>query len=450
MSSHWQPHLSTDERCPGCTLYFSPSGLSKHLAQTRKPACIAVRDGRLPPPPTAQPLGQEDDSNVFDDVDMDAPPVPLEGDFYGDYNPSFFDDESAPDSPHGDSDFPASDDDDDDLQPDIESWEPEPRPVPPNTGGDVSEQNPGGSPQDPVVPSQSERNAVEANVSRKTYVIPFPGHHAGAPIPRSDVPRRVDANEKYQACLNEAPSTNPYHPFASRRDWLVGHWAKMRGPGSTAFSELLAIDEVAQLLALSYKNSQQLDKIIDKELPPCRPRFQRHEIVVAGEAIEVYFRDVLECIRSLFSNPEFAPLLLLVPERHYANADHTVRVYFDMNTGKWWWATQKELEKRNPGATVVPIVISSDKTQLTLIGNKTAYPVYMTLGNLPKDIRSKPSRRGQILLAYLPTSKLQHIPNKAARRRTLANLFHACMARVLTPLSSVGVTGMELMSGDGV
>ncbi|EJF55616.1 hypothetical protein DICSQDRAFT_175696, partial [Dichomitus squalens LYAD-421 SS1] len=426
MSSHWQPHLSTDERCPGCTLYFSPSGLSKHLAQTRKPACIAVRDGRLPPPPTAQPLGQEDDSNVFDDVDMDAPPVPLEGDFYGDYDPSFFDDESAPDSPHGDSDFPASDDDDDDLQPTLRAGSPSP------------------------VLCLPTLEATSRSRILGTYVIPFPGHHAGAPIPRSDVPRRVDANEKYQACLNEAPSTNPYHPFASRRDWLVGHWAKMRGPGSTAFSELLAIDEVAQLLALSYKNSQQLDKIIDKELPPCRPRFQRHEIVVAGEAIEVYFRDVLECIRSLFSNPEFAPLLLLVPERHYADADHTVRVYFDMNTGKWWWATQKELEKRNPGATVVPIVISSDKTQLTLIGNKTAYPVYMTLGNLPKDVRSKPSRRGQILLAYLPTSKLQHIPNKAARRRTLANLFHACMARVLTPLSSVGVTGMELMSGDGV
>ena len=111
---------------------------------------------------------------------------------------------------------------------------------------------------------------------------------------------------------------------------------------------------------------------------------------------------------------------------------------------------QKELEKSNPGATVVPIIISSDKTQLTLIGNKSAYPVYMTLGNLPKDIRCKPSRRGQILLAYLPTSRLQHISNKAARRRTLANLFHACMSRVLAPLASVGVAGMPITSGDGV
>ena len=99
---------------------------------------------------------------------------------------------------------------------------------------------------------------------------------------------------------------------------------------------------------------------------------------------------------------------------------------------------------------MVPLIISSDKTQLTLFGNKSAYPVYMTLGNLPKEIRCKPSRRGQILLAYLPTTRLQHITNKASRRRMLANLFHACMSRVLEPLATVGDTGMPLASGDGV
>ncbi|KAH9847581.1 hypothetical protein C2E23DRAFT_863227 [Lenzites betulinus] len=43
------------------------------------------------------------------------------------------------------------------------------------------------------------------------------------------------------------------------------------------------------------------------------------------------------------------------------------------------------MERRSPGATLIPIIISSDKTQLTLFGSKAAYPVYMTIGNLPKD-----------------------------------------------------------------
>jgi hypothetical protein len=28
------------------------------------------------------------------------------------------------------------------------------------------------------------------------------------------------------------------------------------------------------------------------------------------------------------------------PERHYADADKTVRLFHDMHTGRWWWGTQ--------------------------------------------------------------------------------------------------------------
>jgi hypothetical protein len=98
----------------------------------------------------------------------------------------------------------------------------------------------------------------------------------------------------------------------------------------------------------------------------------------------------------------------------------------------------------------VPIIISSDKTQLTLFGNKTAYPVYLTIGNIPKEIRRKPSQRAYILLAYLPTSKLKHITNKAARRRVLANVFHAAMKHILAPLETAGIKGVKMVSGDGV
>jgi hypothetical protein len=74
----------------------------------------------------------------------------------------------------------------------------------------------------------------------------------------------------------------------------------------------------------------------------------------------------------------------------------------------------------------------------------------MTIGNLPKHIRRKPSRQGQVLLGYLPTAKLDHISNKSARRRTLANLFHACMKFILKPLENAGIDGILMASGDGV
>ncbi|KAF8197080.1 hypothetical protein BJ912DRAFT_846556, partial [Pholiota molesta] len=118
--------------------------------------------------------------------------------------------------------------------------------------------------------------------------------------------------------------------------------------------------------------------------------------------------------------------------------------------GDWWWDTQEALDKEKPGATIIPIIISSDKTQITLFRNKTAYPVYLTIGNIPKSIRRKPSRQGQILLAYLPTSQLKHISNKAARRRTQANLFHACMDEILAPLELAGIHGISVVDGNGV
>ena len=93
-------------------------------------------------------------------------------------------------------------------------------------------------------------------------------------------------------------------------------------------------------LDLPFKNSAELNSIIDKELPAQRPAFKRREIVVSGEAYDIYYRDILECIKALYGSPDHAPYLCFTPERHYADADHTMRLYHDMSTGKWWWETQ--------------------------------------------------------------------------------------------------------------
>jgi len=99
---------------------------------------------------------------------------------------------------------------------------------------------------------------------------------------------------------------------------------------------------------------------------------------------------------------------------------------------------------------IIPMIVSSDKTQLTHFRNKQAYPVYLTIGNIPKDTRRKPSRHAQLLVAYLPTTKLGGISNKSAWHRALANLFHACMGNILDPITLHGETGLLMMSGNRV
>ena len=111
---------------------------------------------------------------------------------------------------------------------------------------------------------------------------------------------------------------------------------------------------------------------------------------------------------------------------------------------------QVAVERKTPGTTIIPVIFSSDQTQVTLFRNKAAYPVYLTIGNIPKHLRRQPSRHAYILVAYLPTTKLEHIQVKAARRRATGNLFHACMSCVTKPLRKPGRVGADMTSGDGV
>ena len=98
---------------------------------------------------------------------------------------------------------------------------------------------------------------------------------------------------------------------------------------------------------------------------------------------------------------------------------------------------------------MIPVILSSDKTQLTLFRGKAAYPVYITIGNIPKEIWRKPSRHAHLLIGYIPVTKLGGITGKAARRRALANIFHACMRTIVAPITTYGEIGIPMMSGDG-
>lgn len=193
------------------------------------------------------------------------------------------------------------------------------------------------------------------------HIEPFPGSYAGKSIQaRGSEPTYVNYIDQLKASESELESEaeNLWAPFNSKLDWEIARWAKLRGPGSTAVSDLLSIDGVRSIcvrailshadliisqlqdaLNLSYKNSRELNKIIDNQLPG-RPSFIRERVKMAGENYNVYYRDIIKCIEALFSDPEFADLLLLKPEKHFNEKNGDNRYYHEMNTGRWWWKTQ--------------------------------------------------------------------------------------------------------------
>ena len=101
------------------------------------------------------------------------------------------------------------------------------------------------------------------------------------------------------------------------------------------------------------------------------------------------------------------------------------------------------------GATITPVLIASDKTQLTnFSGDKTAYPVYLTIGNIAKGIRRQPSERATILLGYLPVPKLLCCSEKLRKIRNY-EVFHECVGRLLRPLVQAGHDGTTVVCSDG-
>lgn len=65
--------------------------------------------------------------------------------------------------------------------------------------------------------------------------------------------------------------------------------------------------------------------------------------MIGDEVCEVFFRDVIACIRALLGDPDFSVFLVFLPEKHYTDGTRTVRMYHDMHTGRWWWSTQVRL-----------------------------------------------------------------------------------------------------------
>jgi hypothetical protein len=170
-----------------------------------------------------------------------------------------------------------------------------------------------------------------------------------------------------------------------------------------------------------------------------------------GEKYRVHFRDPLEAIRSLWGDPKHAKDLVYAPKRVFSDNQQTSRIYSEMWTGKWWNGVQKvynrpfstiqrsdssSTQKLPDGSTLAPVIIATDKTNLTQFsGNKCAYPVYLTLGNLPRAIRRKPSEHACILVAYLSVDKCQRGSfTKDFQRARNHRLFHESMRLILKSL----------------
>ncbi|KAG8700651.1 hypothetical protein FRC08_004578 [Ceratobasidium sp. 394] len=175
--------------------------------------------------------------------------------------------------------------------------------------------------------------------------------------------------------------------------------------------------------------------------------------VTVGEGLDkrthtIYLRDLLAAICQLLGARQFKRWMRYAPERHWASRDRKHRIYDEMWSGDWWWRMQYLIN--NKTGTIAPLIIASDET--TLANNPRgakAHPIYLTLGNISKSIRSNPTKRAMVLIGYLPVDSFEDVADKLTRQRYCDELLHRSLDKVFEPLKSASSDGILAQCSDG-
>ncbi|KAH7098005.1 hypothetical protein BKA62DRAFT_814099 [Auriculariales sp. MPI-PUGE-AT-0066] len=205
---------------------------------------------------------------------------------------------------------------------------------------------------------------------------------------------RLPMNSDYEDLVDKSSG---FGPFPTEGDWKLTEWAKTESVSDAAVSRLLKIKGIHT--GLSVKSARDINDLANKLPSPAT--FTHREFHIDGQIVpfDCFYRNALEIVRDLLGDPTFAGQLLFRPTRRWTSKSRKSRKYSEWNTGDWAWEMQLPT-----GASVIPIILSTDKTQLTsFTGKQTCYPVYMSIGTIPKHLRRQPSTRAWRLLAYLPT-----------------------------------------------
>ncbi|KAG8779955.1 hypothetical protein FRC12_023654 [Ceratobasidium sp. 428] len=167
------------------------------------------------------------------------------------------------------------------------------------------------------------------------------------------------------------------------------------------------------------------------------------------ETAESWCQNAFKAVKTLLGDKLLGKHIQFKAYRKYTSEDGTERIRDEIFTADWMWRTQDAIP--DPHATVISVIISSDETKLTTFsGDKKAHPVYLTIGNIPKRLRRRISKRANILIGYLPVPKLDCISDKEQRKATRRKLFHTCMKNILQPLQdAIDAGGIEVRCADG-
>ncbi|KAJ7081497.1 hypothetical protein C8R44DRAFT_905320 [Mycena epipterygia] len=251
-------------------------------------------------------------------------------------------------------------------------------------------------------------------------------------------------------------------PFRDDDEWQLAKWL-IKHVGHTATDEFLKLSIISDRARPSYGDKTDFFEKVDS-LPGgvkwhCKQLDTKGDLpdlekdptgaTMRREQNELWWRDPVECVQELIGNPAFRDAMRYAPEKLYADVHRPEEseVLNEMWTASWWWEIQKRLPA---GATVAPLILSSDKTMLSNFrGDNSAWPVYLTIGNIGKETRRKVSSHATVLIGYLPIPKFDCF-DKNTRSLAKYRLFHQCMAVIMQSVVEAGKSGRQMVCADSM
>ena len=246
-----------------------------------------------------------------------------------------------------------------------------------------------------------------------------------------DDPDILNGDGRSQSPRRSPEHSSRYYPFQNETDFALAQWflsAKCTKGDIERFYGDTRLGRIHQLLSFSSHN-ELMSKIhnIPYGIPDdiwkiSEIEVEQETIGLAPSTYQIRYRNIVKVLQFLIGHEPFKHHLSYAPVRQFSGAGIDNRIYDEMHTANWWWRTQEEIPD---GGTIIPILLASDKTMLSLHhGDQSVWPIYITIGNLDRKTRRKQTVPGSILLGFLPITSETVDESKAL-------VYHAAMELIL-------------------
>ncbi|KAI6162858.1 hypothetical protein EDD17DRAFT_1776419 [Pisolithus thermaeus] len=170
-----------------------------------------------------------------------------------------------------------------------------------------------------------------------------------------------------------------------------------------------------------------------------------------SDSYEVWYHDPHEATHNILTGLDFTDQLDYVPYWEY-DVSNDERHWQDFMTGDWAWEQVDGIISDNPtitGATLVPIILSSDKmTMLVATGQTDYYPLYPSIRNVHNTLcHAHCNAVALIGFLAMPKTMREHASTPAFHKFN-RQLFHLLLTQILYSLHHAMMVPEMVLFGD--